>query len=210
MRGKTSHERLRGIAQGSRPLRHKSTSFTGARQKIPQKSRHSVNRLLTRRRAKSPPSAWRKNPADRDTNALHHRRTKSSGSPCRRNSPRAGSGENAVRRRCAAKKPSGCLAHRGTLRPFPSGCGVFPPPRPCVAISSIPVCDERQKLFIGGCAVSRKADACCVRKARFSPGRAAKKFCGCVFAAAFSKKNPSAGNRGGIHFFLIRYMFLLR
>lgn len=50
----------------------------------------------------------------------------------------------------------------------------FPPPRLCVAISSIPVCDAGQKLFMGGCAVSRKADACCVRKARFSPGRAAK------------------------------------
>ena len=124
---------------------------------------------------------------------------KSSGSVPKEFSPR-GVGN---KRRSAAmrgKKSSGCLAHRGTLRPFPSGCGVFPPPRPCVAISSIPVCDERQKLFIGGCAVSRKADACCVRKARFSPGRAAKKFCGCVFAAAFSKKNPSAGNRGGIHF----------
>ena len=50
----------------------------------------------------------------------------------------------------------------------------FPPPRPCVAIRSIPVCDERQKLLTGGCAVSCKAAARCVRKARFSPGRAAK------------------------------------
>ena len=50
----------------------------------------------------------------------------------------------------------------------------FPPPRPCVAIRSIPVCDERQKLLIGGCAASRKAAACCVTKTRSSPGRAAK------------------------------------
>lgn len=40
----------------------------------------------------------------------------------------------------------------------------FPPPRPCVAISSIPVCDARQKFFINGCAALRKAVACCVTK----------------------------------------------
>ncbi len=146
----------------------------------------------------------------------------------------------------------------------------FPPPRPCVAISSIPVCDERQKLLIGGCAASRKAAARCVTKARSSPGRAAKipseaaslreksfplcraksppsawrknpadrdtkalhhrrskkvpapcrrnspravsetnavrrryaaKSLPAAFAAAFSKRNPSAGNRGGIRVF---------
>ena len=209
MRGKTSHERLRGIAQGSRPLRHKSTSFTGARQKIPQKSRRSVKRAFLSVGQNFPPAAGQTFRQITTRTPFIIGAQKSSGSVPTEFSPR-GVGN---KRRSAAmrgKKSSGCLAHRGTLRPFPSGCGVFPPPRPCVAISSIPVCDERQKLFIGGCAVSRKADACCVRKARFSPGRAAKKFCGCVFAAAFSKKNPSAGNRGGIHFFLIRYMFLLR
>lgn len=97
----------------------------GARQKIPQKLRRSVKRLLTRRRAKSPPSAWRKNPADRDTNALHHRRSKK------------------FRLRAEGILPARCRKQT----PFGG--------------------DARQKSL----------------------------------PAAFFKKNPFAGNRGGIHFF---------